>query len=70
MADLYSMAQARLELLEQITDRLSDAVQADLESGVTSLNFRAAVDFQCKYPAIYEFMKWINDLYFEEMPND
>lgn len=57
-------------LLERITDKLSDAVQSDMENGVSSLNATAAADFQRKYPAIHEFHLWLNELYYDAMPDE
>lgn len=60
----------RFGLLEQITDYLSDAIQADMENGVASLNDKAAQEFRKKYPAISAFHGWLSELYLEEMPDD
>ena len=57
-------------LLEQITAKLSHAVQSDMENGVSFLNATAAVDFQQKYPAIHEFHSWLNELYYDAMPHE
>ena len=55
-------------LLEQICDRLDDALQSDLENGVSSLNAQAAESFKRNYPALNNVIKWINNVYLEEMP--
>ena len=57
-------------LLEQITAKLSHAVQSDMENGVSCLNVTAAAGFQQKYPAIHEFHSWLNELYYDAMPNE
>lgn len=57
-------------LLEQISDRLDDVFQSDPENGVSSLNAKAAESFKRNYPALSNVIKWINNLYMEEMPYD
>ena len=57
-------------LLEQIRDRLDDALQSDLENGVRSLNEKAAESFKRNYPALNNVIKWVHNLYMEEMPYD
>ena len=57
-------------LLEQISDRLDNALQSDLENGVSSLNVQAAESFKRNYPALNNVIKWINNVYMEEMPYD
>jgi hypothetical protein len=57
-------------LLEQISDRLDNALQSDLENGVRSLNEKAAKSFKQNYPALNNVIEWVNNLYMEEMPDD
>lgn len=57
-------------LLKEISNRLDDALQSDLENGVRSLNEKAAESFRRNYPALNDVIRWINDIYFEEMPDD
>jgi len=60
----------RQQLLKEISDRLDDALQSDLENGVRSLNEKAAESFRRNYPALNDVIRWINGIYFEEMPDD
>ena len=57
-------------LLEQVSDRLDNALQSDLEHGLKSLNEQAAETFKRNYPALNNVITWINNLYMEEMPYD
>ena len=57
-------------LLEQISDKLCDAIQSDLENGVSALNAKAAKSFKRNYPALNGVISWIHELYMEEMPDD
>ena len=57
-------------LLEQICDRLDNALQSDLENEVSSLNSQAAESFKRNYPALNNVIKWIYNVYMEEMPYD
>lgn len=61
---------SRQLLLKEISNRLDDALQSDLENGVRSLNEKAAESFMRNYPALNDVIRWINDIYFEEMPDD
>lgn len=61
---------SRQLLLKEISNRLDDALQSDLENGVRSLNEKAAESFRRNYPALNDVIRWINDIYFEEMPDD
>jgi hypothetical protein len=51
------------KLLEQLSDEWCNALQSDLEHGVSSQNEKAACEFHQKYKAISEFGKMLNDLY-------
>ena len=53
------------KLLEQLSDAWCNALQSDLEHGVSSLNAEAAREFHQKYKAISEFGKMLNDLYLD-----
>lgn len=57
-------------LLEQISDRLDNALQSDLENGVRSLNEKATESFKRNYPALNDVITWIHNLCMEEMTND
>jgi hypothetical protein len=61
---------SRQMLLAQISNLFDDALQSDLENGVKSLNEKAAESFKQNYPALNDAIRWIYDLYMEEMPDD
>lgn len=48
------------EAFDKINDILWGALQSDLEHGVKSLNEEAASKFYKTYPALKEFMEWMN----------
>jgi hypothetical protein len=56
----------RQELLESISDRLCDALQADFEHGVASLSSRAAADFKRTYPELWKTLQWIHQMHMDE----
>jgi hypothetical protein len=53
------------DLLEKLSDAWCNALQSDLEHGVSCLNARAATEFHQKYKAISAFGEMLNDLYIE-----
>ena len=48
--------------LSELQERLSSAVQADLENGVAWMNDQAAAEFKKNYPMIWEMIALILDL--------
>ena len=48
--------------LSELQERLSYAVQADLENGVAWMNDHAAAEFKKNYPMIWEMIALISDL--------
>jgi hypothetical protein len=57
-------------ILEQLSDAWCDALQSDLEHGVSCLNAKAAIEFHQKYKAIAKFGELLNDLYIEHCCDD
>jgi len=54
-------------LLEHLTTAWNEAIQVDLEHGVSCLNEQAATEFYQKYPAISAFGQRLHDLYMEQL---
>jgi len=54
--------------LEEIQDRLVDAVEEDFEQGVPWLAEKQVEEFAKNFPALMDFLEWIGDL--EEVTND
>ena len=48
--------------LSELQERLSYAIQADLENGVAWMNDQAAAEFKKNYPMIWEMIDLILDL--------
>jgi len=48
--------------IEEIKDKLSLAIGADMEQGVAWLNDWHAEEFKKKYPHLSEFFEWVYEL--------
>ena len=60
----------RQQLINELDEKINDALQSDLEHGVKALSIAAAEEFHRKYPALVEVLKWIAFLSYEELPID
>ena len=60
----------RQQLINELDEKINDALQSDFEHGVKALSIAAAEEFHRKYPSLVEVLEWIAFLSYEELPID
>lgn len=60
----------RQQLIKDLADDVSHAIQTDFEHGVNCLSVAASEEFYKKYPCIANILNYITHLYYDEVPLD